>query len=123
EWKAYGVAVGTYALARNTGEPIELPGTPTVTVCDRRWSKAQISTPAAVAAMASGNLVVITAALGTPHSVIATSDGFPANTSRWCEKVAACGDAPETFYSRFTPTGIDSHGWVCGHCRALRQTG
>lgn len=59
-------------------------------------------------------------ALGTPESVELSEDGSYFESGSWCSCVERPGDV---YVERWTTVGRTFHGWVCGGCRRLTQTG
>lgn len=61
------------------------------------------------------------AALGLPTEVVLSSDGGQVDATAWCDD-----SSPGTEwvrYERWKVVGLVAHGYVCGYCRRLTQTG
>jgi hypothetical protein len=61
------------------------------------------------------------AALGPYEDTTLTADGKGAIRDAWCR----CGTGAEGWvqYQAWTVQGVDAHGFVCGTCRKITQTG
>jgi len=92
-------------------------------ICTRRsWSK-EVGEQAQLAIDAElfpNDAAGWRAALGEPESVELSEDGSYITTDAWCECVERPGDV---YVERWAMVGRVFHGWVCGSCRRLTQTG
>lgn len=82
------------------------------------WSK---ETADAADAAAPVGIAEWKAALGPYEHVTLTADGQGAIRDTWCE----CGTGAEDWvrYEGWTVQGMVAHGFVCGTCRKITQTG
>lgn len=79
-------------------------------------------TPAAMLALAAGDVEGFRDALGPAREAMLTSDGRPRGNS-FCQ----CADAPAAStwfrYERYSARGREAHGYGCTKCRGITQTG
>ena len=91
-----------------------------LTVVGGGWSKERGDYADATAEAGSAGWI---AALGAHENATLTSDGRGANRQAWCECAGLNDAAAWVRYEGWTEQGMDAHGFVCGTCRRITQTG
>ena len=95
-------------------------------VAGRAWPKGADRTPAALEALATGDYHGFAREIGTPSSVVLSSDAYPIDTTGGCTCPAwLCFPWEAVRYERWTIDGRVAHGFACHrlNCRRLKQTG
>ena len=95
-------------------------------VAGRSWPKGTDRTPAALEALAAGDLDAFLRAVGPASVVVLSDDGSPVDTTGWCECPARLsGLDGDVRYERWVAGGRVAHGFACRRrvCRRLTQTG
>ena len=66
----------------------------------------------------------LTVAVQGGEPSLLTADGKPGDRGHWCLNETRCKASGDwVYYERWAHAGRASHGWLCGVCRRLVQSG
>jgi hypothetical protein len=91
-----------------------------MTLVTAGWSRERGDQADAVAGPGSEAWIT---ALGAHEHATLTADGKSANRQAWCECPGLNDFENWVRYEGWTARGCEAHGFVCGTCRRLAQTG